>query len=407
MKYVPIHKTVVRGKRAHTTMEAVHSTLESQQEPIKLSFEHLEAEFLVPTVENFVETEQVRNLKDRVKLWIKAEYPPHIVGPTGCGKTTLLRLIAGLELPTEGRILIGEKDVTDLAPKDRDIAMVFQSYALYPNMNVFDNIAYPLKLRKTTKAEITKKVKETANLLRIDDLLDRKPRQLSGGQQQRVALGRSIVRHPNVFLLDEPLSNLDAKLRVHMRAELIRLQKQLGTTLIYVTHDQIEAMSMSERIAILNLGTVQQVAGPKTIFKSPKNLFVAGFIGSPPMNFVEGTLSASGEGLTFSCSCFSHSLEKKVLKTSIKGDRKATLAIRPESILIDCRETPDTLCRAEIYAIEPLGSSTLVDLRIGEDKIWKAVADVDFEADIGSIFFVSISARAQVHLFDENGEALN
>src|SRR5512136_429616 len=217
------------------------------------------------------------------------------VGPSGCGKTTSLRLLAGLEEISEGNIYIGDRLVNDVAPKDRDIAMVFQSYALYPHMSVYENMAFGLKLRKTPKAEIERRVKEAAQILGIELLLDRKPKQLSGGQRQRVAVGRAIVREPKVFLFDEPLSNLDAKLRVQTRAEISKLHQRLGTTFIYVTHDQVEAMTMGSRIAVLRDGVLQQIDTPHTLYDMPANVFVAGFIGSPSMNFFEATLVGNGQ----------------------------------------------------------------------------------------------------------------
>jgi multiple sugar transport system ATP-binding protein len=216
-----------------------------------------------------------------------------LVGPSGCGKTTLLRMVAGLEDITEGEISIGDKVVNEVAPKDRDIAMVFQNYALYPHMSVYDNMAFSLKLRKLPKDEIDTKVKEAAKTLEIDELLDRKPKALSGGQRQRVAMGRAIVRSPQAFLMDEPLSNLDAKLRVQMRAELGELHAQLETTTLYVTHDQVEAMTMGDRVAVIRKGILQQIDTPREIYLYPKNIFVAGFIGSPAMNFVYATIDVS------------------------------------------------------------------------------------------------------------------
>ncbi|MBN1230697.1 MAG: sn-glycerol-3-phosphate ABC transporter ATP-binding protein UgpC, partial [Anaerolineales bacterium] len=234
-----------------------------------------------------------------------------LVGPSGCGKTTALRCLAGLEDITSGQILIDDVVVNDIAPKDRDIAMVFQSYALYPHMSVFDNMAFGLRLRKTPKDEIKKRVEAAAQILSIENLLDRKPRQLSGGQRQRVALGRAIVREPKVFLLDEPLSNLDAKLRVQMRAELGKLHHQLQTTFIYVTHDQTEAMTMASRIAVINLGVLQQIDTPQVLYNTPANKFVAGFIGSPAMNFFDAHIQKDGgnlyvDGGTFSVKIPSH-----------------------------------------------------------------------------------------------------
>jgi multiple sugar transport system ATP-binding protein len=219
------------------------------------------------------------------------------VGPSGCGKTTALRLLAGLEEITSGEIMIGDRIVNDVPPKDRDIAMVFQSYALYPHMSVFDNMAFSLKLRGTPKAEIKQRVQEAAEILGIQDLLERKPRQLSGGQRQRVAVGRAIVRNPKVFLFDEPLSNLDAKLRVQTRAEISKLHQRLQTTFIYVTHDQVEAMTMASRIAVINKGTLQQLDTPQVLYDTPANMFVAGFIGSPAMNFFNGTLKRADDKL--------------------------------------------------------------------------------------------------------------
>jgi multiple sugar transport system ATP-binding protein len=215
-----------------------------------------------------------------------------LVGPSGCGKTTSLRMIAGLEEITEGELRIGDRVVNDVAPKDRDIAMVFQSYALYPHMSVRDNLAFGLKLRKVAKSEIDKRIADAAGILQLEKLLDRKPKELSGGQRQRVALGRAIVREPAVFLMDEPLSNLDAKLRVQTRAEIARLHQRLGTTMVYVTHDQVEAMTMGERIAVMSDGLLQQVGTPQELYESPKNRFVAGFIGSPAMNFIEVPVGA-------------------------------------------------------------------------------------------------------------------
>jgi multiple sugar transport system ATP-binding protein len=255
-----------------------------------------------------------------------------LVGPSGCGKTTLLRMVAGLEDITEGEIFIGEKIVNEVAPKDRDIAMVFQNYALYPHMSVYDNMAFSLKLRKLPKEEIDKKVKDAARTLEISELLERKPKALSGGQRQRVAMGRAIVRSPEAFLMDEPLSNLDAKLRVQMRAELGQLHTQLETTTLYVTHDQVEAMTMGDRVAVIRKGELQQIDTPREIYLYPKNIFVAGFIGSPSMNFVYADVKVSGDKamLTFAgeeINCVGESLDK--LK-KVDG-KQIVLGIRPEA----------------------------------------------------------------------------
>ncbi|MDG1739782.1 MAG: sn-glycerol-3-phosphate ABC transporter ATP-binding protein UgpC [Candidatus Actinomarina sp.] len=255
-----------------------------------------------------------------------------LVGPSGCGKTTLLRMVAGLEDITEGEIFIGDKIVNEVAPKDRDIAMVFQNYALYPHMSVYDNMAFSLKLRKLPKEEIDKKVKDAARTLEISELLERKPKALSGGQRQRVAMGRAIVRSPEAFLMDEPLSNLDAKLRVQMRAELGQLHTQLETTTLYVTHDQVEAMTMGDRVAVIRKGDLQQIDTPREIYLYPKNIFVAGFIGSPSMNFVYADVKVSGDKtmLTFAgeeITCVGESLDK--LK-KVDG-KQIVLGIRPEA----------------------------------------------------------------------------
>jgi len=256
-----------------------------------------------------------------------------LVGPSGCGKSTALRCLAGLEEISEGEIKIGERTVNDVPPKDRDIAMVFQSYALYPHMSVFDNMAFGLKLRKMDKEEIKRRVNDAAAILGIENLLDRKPRQLSGGQRQRVALGRAIVREPNVFLLDEPLSNLDAKLRVQTRAEISKLHKQLETTFIYVTHDQTEAMTMADRIAVMKLGILQQVDTPQNLYDYPANKFVAGFIGSPSMNFFDGQLVEKGGKLFFNAGSVEVEIpesKSQVYKPHV--GKPATFGIRPEDI---------------------------------------------------------------------------
>ena len=255
-----------------------------------------------------------------------------LVGPSGCGKTTLLRMVAGLEDITEGEIAIGDKTVNEVAPKDRDIAMVFQNYALYPHMSVYDNMAFSLKLRKLPKNEINKKVKDAAKTLEISELLDRKPKALSGGQRQRVAMGRAIVRNPQAFLMDEPLSNLDAKLRVQMRAELGQLHTQLQTTTLYVTHDQVEAMTMGDRVAVIRKGELQQIDTPREIYSNPKNIFVAGFIGSPSMNFVYTKIKSNKDSieLNFGDNQIIYRDEKKEKLKSFEN-KEIVLGIRPEA----------------------------------------------------------------------------
>ena len=286
-----------------------------------------------------------------------------LVGPSGCGKTTLLRMVAGLEDITEGEISIGDKTVNDVAPKDRDIAMVFQNYALYPHMSVFDNMAFSLKLRKLPKDEIDQKVKDAAKTLEISELLDRKPKALSGGQRQRVAMGRAIVRNPQAFLMDEPLSNLDAKLRVQMRAELGQLHTQLQTTTLYVTHDQVEAMTMGDRVAVIRKGVLQQIDTPREIYLYPKNIFVAGFIGSPSMNFVYATATKSSKttNINFGNNDIKVKDAPEVL-TNFEG-KEIILGIRPEAFedseYANKKEFSEHVS-IEVSLLEQLGSDTYV-----------------------------------------------
>ena len=286
-----------------------------------------------------------------------------LVGPSGCGKTTLLRMVAGLEDITEGEISIADKVVNDVAPKDRDIAMVFQNYALYPHMSVYDNMAFSLKLRKLPKSEIEAKVKDAAKTLEIDELLDRKPKALSGGQRQRVAMGRAIVRNPQAFLMDEPLSNLDAKLRVQMRAELGELHSQLETTTLYVTHDQVEAMTMGDRVAVIRKGVLQQIDTPREIYLYPKNIFVAGFIGSPAMNFVYANIDVSGKEtkLIFGDTEIVSSHAPKSLADF--NDQKIVLGIRPEafedSVYANDKEFTERI-NIDVSLLEQLGSDTYI-----------------------------------------------
>ena len=287
-----------------------------------------------------------------------------LVGPSGCGKTTLLRMVAGLEDITEGQISIGDKTVNDVAPKDRDIAMVFQNYALYPHMSVFDNMAFSLKLRKLPKDEIEQKVKEAAKTLEISELLDRKPKALSGGQRQRVAMGRAIVRNPQAFLMDEPLSNLDAKLRVQMRAELGQLHTQLQTTTLYVTHDQVEAMTMGDRVAVIRKGELQQIDTPREIYLKPKNIFVAGFIGSPSMNFVYANVGVNKSSiqLNFGNDQIEYKGEKLgELKTF--ENKEIVMGIRPEAFedgnYANANEFSESL-KVSVSLLEQLGSDSYI-----------------------------------------------
>jgi multiple sugar transport system ATP-binding protein len=298
-----------------------------------------------------------------------------LVGPSGCGKSTLLRMIAGLEMVSAGEIHIGGKLVNNIPAKDRDIAMVFQNYALYPHMTVFENMAFGLKMRRFRKAEIGQRVRRAADMLELNNFLDRKPGALSGGQRQRVAVGRAIVRQPQLFLFDEPLSNLDATLRVSMRGELIKLHKQLQATMIYVTHDQVEAMSMGDRLVVLKDGIVQQIGAPLEIYERPANQFVASFIGSPPMNFFncslverEGNLFLSGNGLSVKLP----SKTEALLAISERVNRAVVLGIRPEDIferrLYD-REGNENVIHARIDFLEPLGSEVLATCSIGAHEL--------------------------------------
>jgi multiple sugar transport system ATP-binding protein len=291
------------------------------------------------------------------------------VGPSGCGKTTTLRMIAGLEETSDGTILIGERVVNDVPPKDRNIAMVFQNYALYPHMDVYKNMAFGLKLRRTPKPEIDRRVREASRILGIEELLDRKPRQLSGGQRQRVAVGRAIVRQPEVFLFDEPLSNLDAKLRVQMRSELIKLHYQLEATMIYVTHDQVEAMTMGDRIVIMNNGEIQQVGAPMEVYDQPINMFVAGFIGSPAMNFFQGKLTAQNSDLFVDLGKFTVKLPKsQINRFGNHVNQRVVFGIRPENISDreEAGEHQQERVPAMVNVVEPLGSEVIVELSAGD-----------------------------------------
>jgi len=294
-----------------------------------------------------------------------------LVGPSGCGKTTTLRMIAGLETITNGEIYIGDKLVNDVLPKDRDIAMVFQNYALYPHMTVYENMAFALKLRKFPKAEINKIVKESAALLEIESLLDRKPKQLSGGQRQRVALGRAIVRKPKVFLFDEPLSNLDAKLRVQMRAEINKLHKKLDTTIIYVTHDQVEAMTMADKMVVMKDGLIHQIDSPLKIYNEPVNLFVAGFVGSPAINQIRGTIVEENKKLKFTEGTFEVDLPANDKLTKYIG-KQVMMGIRPEDIydseFDQMAEFPQKV-KALCEVVEPMGNEFIVFLKTANSKL--------------------------------------
>jgi multiple sugar transport system ATP-binding protein len=347
--------------------------------------------------------DEVHAVKD-VNLHIRDKEFMVLVGPSGCGKSTTLRMVAGLEEITAGEIHIGDRLVNDLPPKDRDIAMVFQNYALYPHMSVYDNMAFGLKMRKFPKADIEKRVKDAAEILGIQELLKRKPRQLSGGQRQRVAVGRAIVRHPQVFLFDEPLSNLDAKLRVQMRVELKKLHSRLETTAIYVTHDQVEAMTLGDRVVVMKDGWIQQVGEPMELYGGPANKFVAGFIGSPAMNFIDvginevnGAIVAEAPGLRLSVSP-----AKAAALRPYKGQQVA-LGVRPEDVHVAGGGDPAHYSfDAAVEVVEPLGSEILLDVRVGRGTI---VARVEPSVRVKIHETVKLAVNAdKLHFFDAKTE---
>ena len=305
-----------------------------------------------------------------VNIEIKDKEFVVLVGPSGCGKSTTLRMVAGLEDISSGELYIDGKLVNDVPPKDRDIAMVFQNYALYPHMTVYDNMAFGLKIRKFPKEEIDARVREAAKILDIEELLDRKPKALSGGQRQRVAVGRAIVRKPKVFLFDEPLSNLDAKLRVQMRAEISGLHNRLQATMIYVTHDQVEALTMADKIVVMKLGVIQQIGGPLELYNNPDNKFVAGFIGSPPMNFMVCDVEAQGEDVYINEGNFRLKVtpaQAKLLKAY--AGKKVTFGIRPEDVSYSEKAVADATINGTVSVVEPLGSETHVFVSTSKNQI--------------------------------------
>jgi carbohydrate ABC transporter ATP-binding protein, CUT1 family (TC 3.A.1.1.-) len=331
-----------------------------------------------------------------------------LVGPSGCGKSTTLRMVAGLEEITEGELYIGDKLMNDVAPKDRDIAMVFQNYALYPHMTVYDNMAFGLKLRKTPKAEIDRRVKEAAKILDIEHLLNRKPKALSGGQRQRVALGRAIVREPKVFLMDEPLSNLDAKLRVQMRTEITKLHNRLQTTFIYVTHDQTEAMTMGTRIVVMKDGFIQQVDTPQNLYDYPINLFVAGFIGSPQMNFIDVTLVKEGDDVfaVFEGNKVKVPVGKvKKLKDPSYIGKEVIMGIRPEDLHdeeIFIQSAQDSTIKAYVDVVELMGSETYLYLTVSGKNLTARV-DPRSTARTGDTIKIALDPN-KLHFFDKDTE---
>jgi multiple sugar transport system ATP-binding protein len=329
------------------------------------------------------------------------------VGPSGCGKTTSLRLLAGLEEISDGNIMIGDRIVNDVPPKDRDIAMVFQSYALYPHMSVYDNMAFGLKLRKTPKSDIERRVKEAADILDIGHLLDRKPKQLSGGQRQRVAVGRAIVREPAVFLFDEPLSNLDAKLRVQTRAQLTRLHQRLQTTFIYVTHDQVEAMTMASRIAVMKDGILQQLDSPTNLYNHPTNVFVAGFIGSPSMNFFDATLVENDGRVEINAGGFRLAVpEPKASEWRQFKGREVIFGIRPEDIHYRDLAAPGILASemaANVDVIELMGNEIYLYLVTRDDKQFIARVDPRVKTERAATIDLAVN-MGNAHIFDPKTE---
>ncbi|MFI3238564.1 MAG: sn-glycerol-3-phosphate ABC transporter ATP-binding protein UgpC [Lachnospiraceae bacterium] len=330
------------------------------------------------------------------------------VGPSGCGKTTTLRMIAGLEDISAGELKIGEKVMNDVEPKDRDIAMVFQNYALYPHMTVYDNMAFGLKLRKVPKDEIDRMVKEAAHILDLEKLLDRKPKALSGGQRQRVAMGRAIVRNPKVFLMDEPLSNLDAKLRVQMRIEIARLHQRLGSTIVYVTHDQTEAMTLGTRIVVMKDGVIQQVDTPQNLYEKPQNKFVAGFIGSPQMNFVDAEVSVSGDVASVTIAGKAIPLPPAKSKKLIDGGyagKVVSVGIRPEDVKDDemfISSSPESVFETEVKVYELLGAEVYLYIDIAESSMTARVPSRT-TARVGDKIKVAFDVT-KIHVYDNETE---
>lgn len=338
---------------------------------------------------------------DNVNLVIEDKEFITILGPSGGGKTTLLRLVAGLEMPDKGEIYFGDKLVNEITARDRNISMVFQSYALFPHMTVRDNIGFPLTIRNTPKDGVNKRVQEVAGLLGISHLLDRKPKQLSGGEQQRVALGRAIIRNPEVFLMDEPLSSVDASMRIAMRTELKKLQKTLGTTLIYVTHDQTEAMTMADKIAVIRNGRLVQIDSPDLIYNSPRDAWVASFIGNPPMNLIPATYANTGKVQLDGVQASMAAPKSK----SLTAGAKLHIGVRPEDIEVSRQQNDSKSFQAEVYLLESLGDSTIVDVKLG-NSIVKVREKPGFKAQVGDKVFIKFN-ESKVAIFDaQSGAAI-
>ncbi len=342
---------------------------------------------------------------DDVSLTVKDKEFVVLVGPSGCGKSTVLRMVAGLEEPTSGKIVIGEKDVSSVAPKDRDVAMVFQNYALYPHMNVRKNLSFALRMRRTPKTEVSERIERAAELLGLTALLDRKPAELSGGQRQRVAVGRAIVRDPSVFLFDEPLSNLDAKLRAETRIELKKLHRRLQATVIYVTHDQVEAMTLADKVVVMKGGRIQQCGAPLEVYEHPVNRFVAGFLGSPAMNFLRGELSEEGGGIVFS-----NGEVSLALPSNLAGRARSAvgtgvdLGIRPERIGLG--QVGELSIRVKVGLVEALGGEQLVYLSWGDQEL---IAKVDSCQQVSAGDEIDVSmATEHLRIFDgSSGSSIN
>jgi multiple sugar transport system ATP-binding protein len=346
------------------------------------------------------------NALDEFSLKVESGQFMVLLGPSGCGKTTAVRCIAGLVNPTSGQIYIGDQLVNNLPPKDRDVAMVFQNYALYPHMVVYNNIAFPLKMRKVSKDQIDDKVRHVANLLGIENLLDRKPKELSGGQMQRVALGRALVREPKVFLMDEPLSNLDAKLRTYMRSEIKKLQKKVGITTLYITHDQIEAMSMADQVAIMKSGLIQQIGTPSEVYREPSNTFVADFVGSPSMNFLKCKIIEKHSGITLQ----SNNIQLQIPQTCWMFEPSSDgliLGIRPKDIMfLNNDDFIGIKIKGKISFTELLGDDSLVEVNVGKDPIRVTNIDPDFDPSIGKEVIIGIP-YSKIHYFTlETGKRL-
>ncbi len=335
---------------------------------------------------------------DNLNLEIRDGEFVALLGPSGCGKTTTLLMLAGIYKPFSGSIRFGDKVVNHLIPKERNIGMVFQSYALYPHMSAFDNISYPLKLKKVHRREMKTRVQATADMMGIGELLDRKPAELSGGQQQRVAVARALVKEPAILLFDEPLSNLDAKLRLRMRGEIKRLQESLGVTSVYVTHDQVEAMTMASRIAVMNYGVLQTYGAPNQLYDDPDTLFVAGFIGAPPMNFIEMTFEERDDGFYLKSQALEIRIpdERGVLAKQNDVPQRVTMGIRPEDVSVVAEGDGDF--KAEVYLIEPLGREDLVTFRFDDEEI-RALTPAPFDGQISETICLKLD-EAKTHLFN-------